>query len=189
MSVRRSSKGRDMVMRYITARVHGFDKTKSARLAGYKQPNSRVTNIEKTNNFREITSKILGDNSINALDIIRAIREGLDSQEFKEMPLHLKVKMALDITNIQKNLSPDLRIKETIDDKGKITRTMWNTASPMQSQSIVSGAQAITSKELDNKGDSQGDTHSVNVAQYTFSDVQKPLENKDTQDPTPDTTA
>lgn len=164
-----------MVMRYVTARVHGLDKTKSARMAGYKQPNSQVTNIEKSNNFREITSKILGDNSINALDVIRAIHDGINSKEFVEMPLHLKVKMLLDITTIQKNLSPDLRIKETIDDKGKITRTMWNTASPMQ-------AQAITSKELDNKGDSS-------VAQYTFSDVQKPLENKDSADTTPDTTA
>ena len=145
-------------------------------------PNSQVNSIEKTNNFREITSQILADNSVNAILLINEIRRRIDTKELEKYPLNDMIKMLLEITNIQKNLSPDLRIKETIDDKGKITRTMWNTASPMQSQSIVSGAQAITSKELDNKGDS-------NVAQYTFSDVQKPLENKDSADTTPDTTA
>lgn len=182
MSVRRSSKGRDMVTRYIANRVQGMNKTASARNAGYKMPNSQVNSIEKTNNFREITSKILADNSVNAILLINEIRRRIDTEELSKYPLKEMIKMLLEITNIQKNLSPDLRIKETIDDKGKITRTMWNTASPMQSQSIVSGAQAITSKELDNKGD-------FNVAQYTFSDAQKPLENKDVQDPTPDTTA
>lgn len=167
---KRSRKGRDMCMKYVTARVIGMNKTASARYAGYKRPNSIVTNLEKTNNFREITSKILGDNSANALDVIRAINEGLKSKEFKEMPLHLKVKMALDITNIQKNLSPDLRIKETIDDKGKVTRTMWNTASPMQSQNI-----------LDNKGDKH-------VAQSTFDDTENPLINIDPEHTTPHAT-
>lgn len=171
MSVRRSAKGREKIMRYITARVQGFDKTKSARLAGYKRPNSRVTNIERTNNFREITSKILGDNSVNALDIIRAIQRDIQSDEFDKMPLHLKVKMLLDITTIQKNLSPDLRIKETIDEKGKVTRTMWNTASPMQ-------VQAITQKPLEYKEEK-------NVAQSTFGDTEKPLENIDIEQPTP----
>jgi hypothetical protein len=152
-----------------------MNKTASARNAGYKMPNSQVNSIEKTNNFREITSQILADNSVNAILLINEIRRRIDTKELEKYPLNEMIKMLLEITNIQKNLSPDLRIKETIDDKGKITRTMWNTASPMR-------AQVITSKELDNKGDSS-------VAQYTFSDVQNPLENKDTQDPTPDTTA
>lgn len=178
MSVRRSSKGRDMVTRYISNRVQGMNKTASARNAGYKMPNSQVNSIEKTNNFREITSQILADNSVNAILLINEIRRRIDTEELSKYPLNEMIKMLLEITNIQKNLSPDLRIKETIDDKGKITRTMWNTASPMQAQAITSGA----SENIDNKGDS-------NVAQYTFSDVQKPLENKDTQDTTPDTTA
>lgn len=169
--MRASSKGRDKVIRYIANRVLGMNKTASARNAGYKFPNSRVTNIEKTNNFREITSQILADNSSNVVFMINQVRESLERGEFSEYPLNERIKMITDLTNIQKNLSPDLRIKETIDDKGKVTRTMWNTASPMQSQNI-----------LNNQAQS-------NVAQSTFDDTENPLINNDMPTPTPTDTA
>ena len=82
--MRASSKGRDMIVRYISNRVQGMNKTESARQAGYKMPNSRVTNIEKTNNFREITSQILADNSVNAILVINEIRRRIDTEELSK---------------------------------------------------------------------------------------------------------
>lgn len=162
--MRRSSKGRDMITRYISNRVMGMNKTASARNAGYKQPNSVVTTIEKSNNFREITSEILASNSVNAIKVIKAINDDINAPEFRKISIQDKVDMLSKLANIQKALSPDLRIKETIDDKGKVTRTMWNTASPMQSQNIL--AQQEQS----------------NVAQSTFDDTQNPLINIDISD-------
>lgn len=154
-----------------------MNKTESARNAGYKFPNSRVTNIEKTNNFREITSQILADNSSNVVFMIAQVREALERGEFAKYPLNERIKMITDLTNIQKNLSPDLRIKETIDDKGKITRTMWNTASPMQAQALTSEQKPLETKE------------ETNVAQYAFSDTESTLINNDIADTTPTDTA
>ncbi len=172
MSVRRSAKGRDMITRYINNRVLGLNKTESARKAGYKQPNSVVTTIEKSNNFREITSQILANNSLNAIMVIESINNSIKSKEFAELPVQMKVKILVDIANIQKALSPDLRIKETIDDKGKVTRTMWNTASPMQAQAITNAQKPLENKEKSND------------AKCILCDIETPHEH-DTSTPTP----
>lgn len=161
-----------MVIRYVNNRVLGLNKTASARNAGYKFPNSRVSNIEKTNNFREITSQILADNSSNAILVIESINSSLKSKEFTELPIQTKVKILVDIANVQKSLSPDLRIKETIDDKGKVTRTMWNTASPMQAQAITSEQKPLQTKD------------ETNVAEYILYDTDTP-QDIDTVNPTP----
>lgn len=170
--MRASKKGREMVIRYVNNRVLGLNKTASARNAGYKFPNSRVSNIEKTNNFREITSQILADNSSNAILVIESINSSLKSKEFTELPIQTKVKILVDIANVQKSLSPDLRIKETIDDKGKVTRTMWNTASPMQAQAITSEQKPLQTKD------------ETNVAEYILYDTDTP-QDIDTVNPTP----
>lgn len=172
--MRASKKGRDMVIRYVNNRVLGMNKTASARNAGYKQPNSQVTNIEKSNNFREITSQILANNSSNAILVIESINSSLKSKEFAQLPIQTKVKILVDIANVQKNLSPDLRIKETIDDKGKVTRTMWNTASPMQAQALTSHEKPLETKD------------NSNVAEYILYDTE-PTQDSDTSTPTPAT--
>jgi hypothetical protein len=174
--VRRSSKGRDKVIRYVSNRVLGMNKTASARDAGYKQPNSQVSNLEKSNNFREITSQILADNSGNVILMLESIRNSLKNGELEKYPLNERIKMMTDLTNIQKNLSPDLRIKETIDDKGKVTRTMWNTASPMQAQQINDAI-----KPIQHKGET---TDNGSVAEYILYDTE-PTQNTDTSRPTP----
>lgn len=153
-----------------------MNKTASARNAGYKQPNSVVTTIEKSNNFREITSQILANNSSNAILVIESIRSSLKSKEFAELPIQTKVRILVDIANVQKSLSPDLRIKETIDDKGKVTRTMWNTASPMQAQGITDAIKPIHHKDEM--------TDNANVAEYILYDTEG-TQDTDTSSTTP----
>ena len=137
-------KGAEMVMRYVSNRIQGMNKTASARHAGYKQPNKITMQIEKSNNFKEITAQILANNSHNAILAIDAIRDDMKTKAFLELPVKDKVYILLSLSNIQKALSPDLRIKETIDDKGKVTRTMWNTASPMETVD----AKALQNKDI-----------------------------------------
>jgi len=108
--------------RYLQNRINGMNKKESAKAANYAPSvQNKPTEIENTANFQRLQNQLLGKNTQLMVQLMTDVQDSADDierQKGKSLILHR-------LAQIQKILTPTVRVKERIDNKGEKRRTIW----------------------------------------------------------------
>lgn len=128
-----NAKGLENMARYVANRAKGQSKGKSAINAGYS-PNTTPQLIEKRKNYAIIVDKILNETSTLMYKMISSVHGDFDAGKLDAIDPERKVRMLKDLSQLEKNITPQVTIKETMDENGVQKRTMWATMSATTNQ-------------------------------------------------------
>ena len=136
--MRTSTKGLDKVTEYVKNRVKGIGKVKSAELADYSEKTAhKPANIEKTNNYQLVSAIFLQDNAVLMLSLIQTMRQKFESENYNIQELKVYSETVKNLSQIHKNLSPEVKIKDVKQADGTTRRTIWATGSVENAETIA----------------------------------------------------
>lgn len=118
---RYTTKGLVKTAKFIQNRLKGMNKKESLKEAGYAlNVQNKAFQVEKTQNYAILTEQILNKNTQLLMKLLKETGEA-DDVEIQNKKSLITLRMA----QIQKILTPSVRVRENVDTKGNKKRTIW----------------------------------------------------------------